>query len=584
MGNVTQTPMRPAEAGSAASAPDDAHPDRTRPAGTPGPARPGRNLEGHRWISRPADGFTVEALTQRLVGDIRSWRDYPASLRLWFWLIPALAALLGGILRFVRLDAPHNLVFDETYYVKDGYSFLVSGYERAWPDKANDAFIAGNPGVLLETPEYVVHPPVGKWMIAAGMWLFGPESSFGWRFGAALTGTLSIFLLALIAQKLFRSLTLGAVAGVLLAVDGHHLVMSRTSLLDIFLMFWVLAAFGALLMDRDDGRRRLAARLARQAAASPGGVPSRLQLAAGPWLGIRWWRLAAGVCLGLAVGTKWSALFFLAGFGLLTVLWDLSARRIAGVHGWITGGILKDGLLAFLSIVPVAALVYTATWTGWFRSANAYFRHWAEANPSAEWGWLPDSLRSLAHYHLEAYKFHQGLNAEHPYEASAWSWLVLGRPTSFFYESPKQGTAGCELPSCTSAILSVGNPLIWWSAAVCLGVLLFWWAGRRDWRAGAILAAVGAGYLPWFLYPERTMFFFYAVSFEPFLVLALTYCLGLVLGRRTDPLWRRRSGLFLVALFVVAAVLLSAFFYPVWTAEVISYQDWRLRMWMPSWI
>jgi len=576
--------MRPAEAGSAASAPDDANPERTRHAGSPGPAGAARNLEGHRWISRPDDAFTVEALTQRLIGNIRSWRDYPASLRLWFWLIPALTAVLGGILRFVRLDDPHNLVFDETYYVKDGYSLLVSGYERAWPDKANDAFIAGNPGVLLDSPEYVVHPPVGKWMIAAGMWLFGPESSFGWRFGAALTGTLSIFLLALIAQKLFRSLTLGAVAGVLLAVDGHHLVMSRTSLLDIFLMFWVLAAFGALLMDRDDGRRRLAARLARQAAASPGGVPSRLQLAAGPWLGIRWWRLAAGVCLGLAVGTKWSALFFMAGFGLLTVLWDLSARRIAGVHGWITGGILKDGITAFLSIVPVAGLVYTATWTGWFRSSNAYFRHWAETNPSAEWGWLPDSLRSLAHYHLEAYKFHQGLTADHPYEASAWSWLVLGRPTSFFYESPKQGTAGCELPSCTSAILSVGNPLIWWSAAICLGVLLFWWAGRRDWRAGAILAAVGAGYLPWFLYPERTMFFFYAVSFEPFLVLALTYCLGLVLGRRTDPLWRRRSGLFLVALFVVAAVLLSAFFYPVWTAELISYQDWRLRMWMPSWI
>ncbi len=80
------------------------------------------------------------------------------------------------------------------------------------------------------------------------------------------------------------------------------------------------------------------------------------------------------------------------------------------------------------------------------------------------------------------------------------------------------------------------------------------------------------------------MFFFYAVSFEPFLVLALVYCLGLVLGQRTDPPWRRRSGLFLVALFVVAAVLLSAFFYPVWTAEIIPYQDWRFRMWMPSWI
>ncbi|MCB5280914.1 MULTISPECIES: phospholipid carrier-dependent glycosyltransferase [unclassified Arthrobacter] len=570
MGFVTQTPTRTVEAGSAGSAP-------------PAP-RTGRNLEGHRWLSRPAEAFTVDALQERLIGSLRSWRDYPPSLRLWFWLVPSISAALGGILRFVRLDSPRSLVFDETYYVKDGYSLLVSGYERAWPDKANDSFVAGNPQVLLDTPEYVVHPPVGKWMIAAGMWLFGPDNPFGWRFGAALTGTLSIFLLALIAQKLFRSLTLGAVAGVLLAVDGHHLVMSRTSLLDIFLMFWVLAAFGALLMDRDDGRRRLAVRLGRQAGAAPDGRPDLLQLASGPWLGIRWWRLAAGVCLGLAVGTKWSGLFFLAGFGLLTVFWDLSARRIAGIHGWISGGILKDGIPAFLGIVPVAALVYTATWTGWFLSKDAYFRNWAAAVPSAEWGWLPNAVRSLAHYHLEAYRFHQGLSSEHPYEASAWSWLVLGRPTSFFYESPKPGSPGCDTASCTTAILSVGNPVIWWGAAVCLGVLLFWWAGRRDWRAGAVLAAVGAGYLPWFLYPERTMFYFYAVSFEPFLVLALVYCLGLVLGQRTDPLWRRRSGLYLVTLFVVTAIVVSAFFYPVWTAETITYQDWRFRMWMPSWI
>ena len=571
MGNVTQTSLQPVEAESSVSA-------------APTKAGRGRNLEGHPWIARPADAFSAEALRQRLIGPIQSWRDYPPSLRLWFWLIPLLTAGIGGVLRFVRLDVPRSLVFDETYYVKDAYSYLISGYERSWPDNANDAFNAGNPGVLLDTPEYVVHPPVGKWMIAAGMWLFGPDNPFGWRFAAAFTGTLSIFLLALIAQKLFRSLTLGAVAGLLLAVDGHHIVMSRTSLLDIFLMFWILAAFGALLMDRDDGRRRLAVRLARQASAAKDGRPSPLQLVSGPWLGIRWWRLAAAVCLGLAVGTKWSGLFFLAAFGLLAVFWDLSARRTAGIRGWVSGGIIKDGVPAFLTILPVASLVYLGTWTGWLLSKDAYYRQWASTNPSAEWGWLPGWVRSLAHYHLEAYKFHQGLTSDHPYKASPWTWLVMGRPTSFFYESPKPGTPGCDGPSCTSAILSVGNPLIWWSATVAIVVLLFWWAGRRDWRAGAILAGIAAGYLPWFLYPERTTFYFYAVSFEPFLVLALVYCLGLVLGRPSDHLARRRAGLYLVALFVVCAVLLSAFFYPVWTAEVISYQDWRYRMWMPSWI
>lgn len=572
---MTQTSTRPGGTGQAAPAASGDETGRTAGGSGSSPHRP--------WVSRPADAFTVESLLARLLGSARGWRDYPPSLRLWFLLVPVLTALAGGILRFVRLEAPPKLVFDETYYVKDAYSYLVSGYERGWPDKANDAFNAGNPGVLLDSPEYVVHPPVGKWMIAAGMGIFGPDNPFGWRFAAALTGTLSILLLSLIALKLFRSLPLAGAAGLLLAVDGHHLVMSRTSLLDIFLMFWVLAAFGALLLDRDSGRRRLALRLAR-AAADNGGRPTTGQLLSGPWLGIRWWRVAAGICLGLAVGTKWSGLFFLAGFGLLTVLWDLNARRVAGIRGWISGVIIKDGIPAFISMVPVAGLVYAASWTGWFRSENAYFRRWAQSNASPGWDWLPDAVRSLAHYHREAYTFHQGLGSDHPYEASAWSWLVLGRPTSFFYETPPQGSPGCAVEKCTSAILSVGNPLIWWGAVISLVVLLFWWAGRRDWRAGAILAGVGAGYLPWFLYPERTMFYFYAVSFEPFLILALVYCLGLVLGRASDPPWRRRSGLYLVALFIAAAILLSAFFYPVWAAETIPYDAWKVRMWMPSWI
>ncbi|WP_240615085.1 dolichyl-phosphate-mannose--protein mannosyltransferase [Arthrobacter ruber] len=487
-------------------------------------------------------------------------------------------AVLGGILRFIRLGEPGSLVFDETYYVKDAYSLLQSGYEREWPENANDSFNAGNPDVLLDTPDYVVHPPVGKWMIAFGMILFGSDNAFGWRFSAAAIGTLSVLLLALVAQRMFGSALLGAAAGLLLAIDGHHLVESRTSLLDIFLSFWLLAAFAALLLDRDDGRQRLARRLA--ARADDGGPPPPARLTYGPFLGFRAWRFVAGICLGLAVGTKWSALPFIAAFGLLTVAWDMSARRIAGVHRWILAGALKDGLPAFLCIVPVAALTYLGTWTGWFRSEDAYDRTWAERNPSEQWGWLPDGLRSLAEYHRSAFSFHQGLSSDHPYEASAWSWLVMGRPTSFFYEKP----AGCDAETCSQAVTVLGNPLIWWSAALSLLVLVFFWLGRRDWRAAAILTGVAAGYLPWFLYPERTTFYFYAVAFEPFLVLALVYCLGLVLGGPGADSARRRGGIVLVGVFLAAAVALSAYFLPIWTAEIIPYDQWRMRMWLRSWI
>ncbi|WP_395939445.1 dolichyl-phosphate-mannose--protein mannosyltransferase [Arthrobacter alpinus] len=535
-----------------------------------------------RWLRDPRRAFTRNALLTRLIGARASFSTTPASLRLWFWLAPALTALVGGLLRFFRLGQPESLVFDETYYVKDAYSYLQSGYERNWAEKANDLFNRGIFTALENTPEYVVHPPAGKWMIAFGMWLFGPDSTFGWRFSAALVGTLSIFVLALIAQKMFRSTILGAVAGLLFAVDGHAIVQSRTSLLDIFVMFWALLAFGALLLDRDDGRRRLAARLSTLAKAH-GGVPGK-NLLYGPWLGVRWWRLAAGVSLGLCAGTKWSGLFFLAAFGLMTVVWDMSARRIAGIKYWVAGAIVKDGIFAFVSVVPVAALTYLATWTGWFLSKDAYDRNWAASNPSTTWGWIPDALRSLWHYHSTAYNFHTGLDSDHPYKANAWSWFVMGRPTSFYSQYPVKGEDGCTADKCAAMITSLGNPLIWWGGSLAILFLIGVWIAKRDWRAGAILVGFAAGYVPWLLYPSRTIFFFYAIAYEPFMILALTLVLGIVMGKLGDPPWRRQQGALFAGIFVVLAVALSAYFYPIWAAEQIPFEYWRQHMWMPSWI
>src|SRR5699024_9871345 len=121
-----------------------------------------------------------------------------------------------------------------------------------------------------------------------------------------------------IGRHLLGHIIYGAAAGLFLAVDGIHLVMSRTSILDIFLSFWVLAGFGALLLDRAAFRR------------SPGR---------------RWWLVVAGICLGLATGVKWSGIYFLAVFGLISVAWSIIARREAGVRRWLLTGILRDGAI-----------------------------------------------------------------------------------------------------------------------------------------------------------------------------------------------------------------------------------------------
>jgi dolichyl-phosphate-mannose--protein O-mannosyl transferase len=502
----------------------------------------------------------------------------------WGWAALLFVTAVGGFLRFWRLDRPHKLVFDETYYVKEGYNYLKVGYELAWNGTGTQVdakWAAGDLNVFTNQPDFVVHPPVGKWMVAFGEWIFGPDSSWGWRFSACVCGTLAILMTGLIARRLFRSTLLGVVAAVLLCVEGEEYVHSRTGLLDIFVMFWALAAFGCLVIDRDSGRRKLAARVA--ARLEPGGPGPGLGRF-GPGVGVRWWRIAGAVCLGLCCGTKWSGVYFLAAFGLMMFFWDASARRALGVRRWFTGALLRDGLLAGVVVLPIALAVYLASWTGWFLSSNAYDRQWAADHHSKHFQWVPGALRSLWFYHGQMYQANIHLDASHPYKTDPWSWIVMGRPTAFFYEGPKLGQSGCKVATCSEAVTALGNPVIWWGGTLALAVLLFRWALRRDWRAGAVLAGIAGGYLPWFLYQARTIYTFYSVAFVPWMVLALTYVLGMMLGAPTASRRRRRNGAWAAGSVVVVAVLAFWFFLPIYDAQVIPQSSWSARMWFQSWI
>ncbi|MGK5627138.1 dolichyl-phosphate-mannose--protein mannosyltransferase [Streptomyces sp. URMC 123] len=514
---------------------------------------------------------------------------HDAALRLARWSAwggPLLVALGAGLLRFWRLESPHDVIFDETYYAKDAWSLLQHGYEATWPKDANELLVGTPPQTPLGTEaSYIVHPPVGKWTIAIGEQLFG-MNPYGWRFMVAVLGTLSVLMLCRIGRRLFRSTALGCLAGALLALDGLHFVMSRTALLDLVLMFWVLAAFGCLLIDRDRARARLAAALPPDGA---GDVRPDPDIAGRLRLGARPWRIAAGLCLGLACGTKWNGLYLLAAFGLLTVLWDVGARRVAGARRPRAAVLRRDAAPAFASLVPVALAVYLASWTGWFASKGGYFRDWATTGgrENSDWSWVPAPLRSLWHYQAEVYQFHTNLTTDHTYQSNPWSWIVLGRPVSYFYRSPEPGKEGCArdtVDKCAREVLAIGTPLLWWAACFALLYLLYRWALRRDWRAGAILCAVAAGWLPWFLYQERTIFLFYAVVFVPFLCLAVAMMIGAILGPPGSSERRRVLGAIGAGVLVLLIAWNFVYFFPLYTGQPIPVDSWRQRMWLDTWI
>ncbi|MGW0614044.1 dolichyl-phosphate-mannose--protein mannosyltransferase [Streptomyces sp. NPDC002788] len=505
------------------------------------------------------------------------------------WIGPLLVTLLAGVLRFWNLGSPRAVIFDETYYAKDAWALVHRGFELNWDKNANDLVLSSGGHVTLPTDAaYVVHPPIGKYVIGLGELMFGFDP-FGWRFMTALLGTLSVLLLCRIGRRLFRSTFLGCLAGTLMALDGLHFVMSRTALLDGVLMFFVLAAFGCLLVDRDKARTRLAAALPVDA---DGRVRPDRHTAETTRLGWRPWRWAAGLMLGLAIGTKWNGLYILAAFCLMAVLWDVGSRRVAGARHPYSTVLRRDTGLAFLATVPVALVTYLASWTGWILSATngsgGYLRNWAATDgKGGNWTFLPDWLRSLWHYEHQVYEFHVGLSSPHTYQSNPWSWLVLGRPVSYFYESPKPGKEGCPADAgekCAREVLALGTPLLWWVACFAVLYVLWRWFFRRDWRAGAIACGIAAGYLPWFMYQERTIFFFYAVVFLPFLCLAVAMLLGAIIGppRSTDT--RRVAGATAAGVLVLLIAWNFIYFWPLYTGTAIPISDWRSRMWLDTWV
>jgi dolichyl-phosphate-mannose-protein mannosyltransferase len=483
--------------------------------------------------------------------------------------------LLAAMLRFYHLGTPPTHAFDEAYYPKAGCLFV--GYprracdvttddEKYWADLYNDV---GS----------WVHPPLGKWAIGLGELAFGPDA-FGWRFAGALAGTLTVVLIATIAQLLFRSVVWTYVSGLLLATEHLNFVQSRTGMLDIFLAFWVVLGFLLLVLDRRWIERRTPRELEAGPAPADHATPIRgvggtsaatvvrsapteeaKRVAPSPF--VRPWRLAAGVALGAAIATKWSGVTAILAAVILSLAWERTRRRSLGVRHPLARAIQQESLGVTVSFLVVPAVVYVASWTGYFVWFGFDLGAWAKMQ----------SAMFSYHEHL------QTLNDKgrpiHPYLSRAWQWILMARPVVYFYKED----AGLR-----REIIAMGNPVIFWTSLVALPYLAIAWRRSRDWVAGFILVAVLAQYLPWFLI-SRPQFLFYITPITPFLVLSMVYLLRRLANVRIQPgendeAERAASPwLPVVVGVVVLSVAAFAWFWPVLTAGTLSSDAWRLRIW-----
>jgi dolichyl-phosphate-mannose--protein O-mannosyl transferase len=474
----------------------------------------------------------------------RPWRDRQIDRRPGWsrldWI--ALLAVTAGAaaLRLPGLSRPVGFVFDEIWYARNACRYVI-----------------GTPECGIDQLASRAHPPLGNWMIGAGIKLFGYDE-VGWRMSAAVAGTITVALLFLLTWQLLRDAsptarTFGAfTAAALLAGDFLHIVQSRVGMLDASVTLFVVAAILFAVHDRDRPR---AADWDRR----PAGILSALTLH-------RPWRLLTGVALGAAVAVKWSGGYVALAVIGLTAAWEIAARRDAGPdaprRSWTgaTWQAIREELprsVVLLGLVPL--VIYLAAYIGRM-PGELIGPPWQEGTV---WRGIWDHQQAML-------TFHTTLGGSHPYESPPWSWLLLKRPVAYYF---------ADIDGMYREILAIGSPLTWAAGAIGLVVLGVLWA-RGGWRVGGpaavVIVATIVTYLPWLaLQGDRSqVFLWYILPTIPFLYAGLGVLAALA--------WRSVAGRVAMGAFAVASVVLLAFFFPLLTALPVTPDDWRARMWLTN--
>lgn len=297
-----------------------------------------------------------------------------------------LITLLALALRLVNLGHPPAYIFDEVYHAFTAKEYLHNHVE-AW-----EWWTTPPEGVAYEW----THPPVAKYGMVLGMLLF-QESEFGYRLGSAVMGVLAIPTLYFLVRALTKNTSLALLSAFLLTIEGTHLAQSRIAMNDSYLLTFYLWALYAAVKSR--------------------------------------WRLA-GIFYGLALGSKWSALYGLLPLAFLYVRQFLPLARA-------NPRLFVVKLLLSLRLLAIALFVYVLTFTPFILAGHTWAQWWE--------------------LHRQMWYYHTNLVATHAYQSTPLQWIFSARPVWYWVNYG----AG-EI----SHIFVQGNPLILWLGLVALLLLL----------------------------------------------------------------------------------------------------------------
>ncbi|KKP40598.1 hypothetical protein A2130_03440 [Candidatus Woesebacteria bacterium GWC2_33_12] len=146
-------------------------------------------------------------------------------------LILILIVFLAFFLRFYKITSiPPSLNWDETSIAYNAYSILKTGKDE-WGEVL--------PLHFKSFGEYKL--PAQIYASIPAIAIFG-LNEFGVRITPVVYGTLTVFLLYLLVQELYRKKEISLISSFLLAISPWHIQLTRASFESSFSLFWFLLA------------------------------------------------------------------------------------------------------------------------------------------------------------------------------------------------------------------------------------------------------------------------------------------------------------------------------------------------------
>lgn len=146
------------------------------------------------------------------------------------WKMIAVILLVSAVFRFWGTFEYGEYIGDELLIVPAAKSLVQYGSTSEWR-----------------------YPQVNSLIIASTIKMFG-DNAVGWRISGVVLGIASIFLVYLIAQRLFRESRISLLAASLLAFDPFHIHFCRTAMIETPVVFFFLL-FMYLLLEYTENNR-----------------------------------------------------------------------------------------------------------------------------------------------------------------------------------------------------------------------------------------------------------------------------------------------------------------------------------------